>query len=168
MNEACLEWPGKSGLQAPSVPAAFGAFRFRGPPPGRAPITPPGPGAASGSRRLNELPLANKTAFDTILILGRGLGMVETLAGLDKFLEDTHRHLLPKGQVLVSSLDVRWTANPVHLSYQNRPRESERYVGELRMQFEYEGQAGPMFSFCTLIPTHSLLMPHKGAGHVRS
>ncbi|MCL0057346.1 methyltransferase domain-containing protein, partial [Dehalococcoidia bacterium] len=90
--------------------------------------------------------------FDTILILGRGLGMVETLAGLDQFLEDTHRHLLPQGQVLLSSLDVRCTANPVHLSYQDRLRKSGRYFGELRMQFEYEGQTGPMFSFLYVDP----------------
>jgi len=90
--------------------------------------------------------------FDTILILGRGLGMVETLAGLDRFLEDTRRHLLPQGQILLSSWDVRCTTNPVHLRYQDRLKESGRYFGELRMRFEYEGQAGPMFSFLYVDP----------------
>jgi len=90
--------------------------------------------------------------FDTLLILGRGLGMVETLAGLDRFLEDTHRHLLPQGQVLLSSWDVRCTADPVHLTYQDRLRNSGRYFGELRMRFEYEGQAGPMFPFLYVDP----------------
>jgi SAM-dependent methyltransferase len=83
--------------------------------------------------------------FDTILILGRGLVMVETLEGLGRFLEDIHRHLLPKGQVLLSSLDVRCGASPTDLVYQDRLRKSGRYFGESRMRFEYEDRIGPMF-----------------------
>jgi SAM-dependent methyltransferase len=83
--------------------------------------------------------------FDTILILGRGLYMVETLAGLDRFLDDLHEHLMPRGQALLSSLDVRCAASPADLRYQERLRSAGRYFGELRMQFEYQNQAGPMF-----------------------
>ena len=90
--------------------------------------------------------------FDSILILGRGLHMVETLAGLDRFLEDLHEHLLPQGQVLLSSLDVRCTASPMDLRYQERLRKSGRYFGESRMQFEYENQGGPMFPFLYVDP----------------
>ncbi len=83
--------------------------------------------------------------FDTILILGRGLYMVETLAGLDRFLEGLRQHLMPQGQVLLSSLDVRCAASATDLRYQERLENSGRYFGELRMQFEYQNQAGPMF-----------------------
>lgn len=85
--------------------------------------------------------------FDTILILGRGIGMVGDLFGLDHFLSDVRRLVKSDGLVLLNSIDVRSTANPKHLAYQEANRKAERYFGEVRLQFEYKGQKGPFFGW---------------------
>jgi SAM-dependent methyltransferase len=80
---------------------------------------------------------------DTLLMLGHGIGMVETLAGLDRFLAFAPNLLNPGGQVLVDATDVRRTDDPQHLTYQQANREAGRYIGEMRLQFEFQGLTGP-------------------------
>lgn len=81
--------------------------------------------------------------FDTVLMLGHGIGMVETLAGLDRFLAHAHGWLTENGQVLLDSLDVRVTDDPRHLAYQEAKRKAGQYIGEIRLQCEYQGKRGP-------------------------
>ncbi|MFX0137976.1 MAG: class I SAM-dependent methyltransferase [Candidatus Hodarchaeota archaeon] len=83
--------------------------------------------------------------FDSIIIFGRSIVMVGTLKGLDFFLEKVHRLVKPSGQILLNSLDVRCTNNPVHLAYQEMNKKAGRYIGELNIQFEYKGKKGPFF-----------------------
>lgn len=82
--------------------------------------------------------------FDTMLILGRSIGMVENMAGLDYFLKDIHRLVKSDGQILLDSADVTCTSNPVHLAYHETNRRAGRYIGETRLQFEYKGLKGPI------------------------
>jgi SAM-dependent methyltransferase len=81
--------------------------------------------------------------FDTLLMMGHGIGMVETIAGLDRFLTHAHGLLSEQGQVLLDSIDVRVTDNPRHLAYQEANRQAGRYIGEIRVQFEFQGKKGP-------------------------
>ena len=81
--------------------------------------------------------------FDTLLMMGHGIGMVETIAGLGRFLQHAGGLLAEGGQVLLDSVDVRKTADPAHFAYQEANRQAGRYVGEIRLQFEYQGQVGP-------------------------
>ncbi|MDL1950250.1 methyltransferase domain-containing protein [Acidobacteria bacterium ACD] len=81
--------------------------------------------------------------FDTLLMLGHGIGMVETVAGLDRFLARAGRLLAADGQILLDSLDVRATDDPGNLAYHEANRAAGRYVGEVRMQFEFRGRTGP-------------------------
>lgn len=83
--------------------------------------------------------------WDTVLLLGHGLGLVEDLAGLDRFLVHARRLLAPGGQLLADSLDVRRTDDPRHLAYHERLRAEGRDPGEVRTCFEFEGVVGP---FC--------------------
>jgi SAM-dependent methyltransferase len=80
--------------------------------------------------------------FDTLLMMGHGIGMVETIAGLDRFLAHAHSLLSEDGQVLLDSFDVRVTDNPSDLAYQEVNRKAGRYIGEIRMQFEFQGEKG--------------------------
>lgn len=80
---------------------------------------------------------------ETILLMGHGIGMVETLAGLDRFLPFAGTLVTPGGQILLESLDVRATGDPRHLAYQANNRLAGRYIGETRLQFEYRGIEGP-------------------------
>jgi SAM-dependent methyltransferase len=81
--------------------------------------------------------------FDTILMMGHGIGMVETLAGLDRFLAHARGLLSGEGQVLLDSLDVRVTTDPKNLAYHEANRRAGRYIGEVHLHFEYQGQKGP-------------------------
>lgn len=82
--------------------------------------------------------------FDTLLLMGRSIGNVETLAGLDDFLADVRRLVKPGGQIILNSADVRITDNPQHLAYHEFVRRAGRYVGEIRIYLEYKGIKGPM------------------------
>ncbi len=78
-----------------------------------------------------------KVKFDTLLILGRSIGLVENLEGFEKFLNLAKRILSPNGQVLLNSLDVRCTDDRNNLDYQKRNIKAGKYFGEIRMRFEY-------------------------------
>jgi SAM-dependent methyltransferase len=90
--------------------------------------------------------------FDTILILGRSIGMVENIAGLDYFLKDIHRLVNPDGQILLDSLNVTCTSNPLHLAYHEANRRAGHYVGEIRFHFEYKGLKGPVCGWLQVDP----------------
>jgi len=81
--------------------------------------------------------------FDTLLMLGHGIGMVETMAGLGAFLTTAESLLVPGGQLLLDSMDAAATTDPVHLAYHEANRRAGRYIGEIRMQFEFGGRTGP-------------------------
>lgn len=81
--------------------------------------------------------------FDTLLMLGHGLGMVETTDGLRRFLLHAGELLATDGQLLVDSMDARVTQDQNNLAYQDANRAAGRYFGEIRMRFEYEERGGP-------------------------
>lgn len=81
--------------------------------------------------------------FDTILMLGHGLGIVETLAGLDRFLAHARSLLSEEGRLLVDSLDVRNSDDPRNVAYLEAKRKAGRYFGEIRLQLEFQGKPGP-------------------------
>jgi SAM-dependent methyltransferase len=80
---------------------------------------------------------------DTMLMLGHGIGMVESLAGLDRFLGHAQHLIAGDGQLLVHSVDVRRTDDPTHLAYHDANRRAGRYIGTIRVQFEFQGHTGP-------------------------
>ena len=94
----------------------------------------------------------HKGTFDTLLMMMHGIGMVEDLSGLDRFLCHAHKLLKPDGQIVFDSLDVRCTDDPRHLAYHEANRRAGRYFGEIRMRFEYKGQIGPFFGWLHVDP----------------
>jgi SAM-dependent methyltransferase len=90
--------------------------------------------------------------FDTILMMGHGIGIAETIAGLDLFLEHAHSLLSEDGQLILDSLDVRITDDPNHLAYLETNRREGRYIGEIRLQFEFQGKKGPYFGWLQVDP----------------
>ncbi len=85
--------------------------------------------------------------FDTLLMMGHGIGMVETIAGLDTFLGYAPGLLAAHGQLLLDSLDVRVTDDPGNLAYHKANRQAGRYIGEIRMQNEFQGRKGPFYGW---------------------
>lgn len=91
--------------------------------------------------------------FDTLLMLGHGIGIVEDLPGLDRFLEHARGLTRVGGLLLLDSLDARRTDDPAHLAYQEANRTAGRYLGATRVQFEYTGEAGPYCGWLHIDPS---------------
>jgi SAM-dependent methyltransferase len=89
----------------------------------------------------------NGGPYDTLLILGRSIGMVENLIGLDDFFKKARKLVKHGGQVLLNSLDVSKTDNPQHLAYHQANKQAGRYIGEVKMQLEYKGVKAPFTGF---------------------
>jgi SAM-dependent methyltransferase len=81
--------------------------------------------------------------FDTLLMMGHGIGIVETMDGLDRFFAHVHSLISEKSQILLDSADVRVTNDPMNLAYHEANRREGRYIGEIRLHFEFEGIKGP-------------------------
>jgi 2-polyprenyl-3-methyl-5-hydroxy-6-metoxy-1,4-benzoquinol methylase len=94
----------------------------------------------------------NAGQFDTLLILGHGIGMVESIKGLKNFLSHKHQIVKQGGQIILNSLDVSRTTDQHNLKYHEANRNMGRYIGEIRMQFEYKGQKGPFFKWLHVDP----------------
>ena len=90
--------------------------------------------------------------FDTLLMMGHGIGMVETIEGLKRFLVCARSLLAVNGQLLVDSLDVRITDDSENLAYHEANRKAGRYIGEIRMQFEFQGMRGPCCGWLQVDP----------------
>lgn len=88
--------------------------------------------------------------FDTLLLMMNGIGVVEDLAGLDRFLADAHRLLAPGGQILLDSYDPNWTENPDDAPSREAGGPSERYIGEMHFRLEYRGKKGPTLAWLFL------------------
>jgi hypothetical protein len=76
-------------------------------------------------------------------MLGHGIGMVEDLQGLSRFLRHAGELTAAGGRILVHSLDVRRTDDRAHLAFHDTLRRAGRYIGETRIRFEYQGARGP-------------------------
>lgn len=98
--------------------------------------------------------------FDTLLMLGHGIGIVGDLASLGGFLAHARRLIRADGQLLADSLNVQRTDDEKHLSYHEGNRDAGRYVGETRVQFEFDGHVGP---YCGWVHVDPLTLAEQAA-----
>jgi SAM-dependent methyltransferase len=96
--------------------------------------------------------------FDTLLMLGHGIGITGDLDGLDTFLNHAHKLMKSDGQILLDSLDVSKSTDENNLSYHDANNRKGRYIGETRIQMEYLGIIGPFFGWLHIDPL--TLMEH--------
>ena len=73
--------------------------------------------------------------YDTLLMLMNGIGFVEDLAGLDRFLVFAKSLLNPEGQILLDSSDLH--GQDLESLY------GEDYYGETTLQLEYKEESSP-------------------------
>jgi ubiquinone/menaquinone biosynthesis C-methylase UbiE len=90
--------------------------------------------------------------YDTLLMLGHGIGIVEHLHGLKKFLGHLERLVKPGGQLLLDSVDVSRSKLPLDLAYHERNRRAGRYIGEISMQLQYLVTKGPFSRWLHIDP----------------
>ena len=97
--------------------------------------------------RCADLMECSSEQFDTILMLGHGLGLAGDLAGLHRWLDHLAGLLAAGGQVLADSVDVRTSQRPVHREYGRFLEAAGRYRGEVRFSLQYEDLIGPELSW---------------------
>ena len=88
--------------------------------------------------------------FDTLLLMMNGIGVVEDLAGLDRFLADANQLLASDGQILLDSYDPNWTDDGADTPTREADGSSGRYIGEMRFRLEYKGKKGPTLGWLFL------------------
>jgi SAM-dependent methyltransferase len=95
--------------------------------------------SARGVREVHCGPILDmpRGAFDTLLLLGRSIGLVEDLEGLHRFLRKSSTLVKSSGQMLLTSLDVTVTDDPKFQAYQDRNSAEGRYSGEIRFRMRY-------------------------------
>ena len=101
--------------------------------------------------RLADFRSLKNEAYDTVLLLMNGIGIVGDLDGLNEFLRDLGTLVNTGGQVVFDSIDLR-EENPAanqntskinnHSSSENK---SGRYFGEIEYSIEYKGVKYPPF-----------------------
>ena len=91
-------------------------------------------------------------SFDTLLLLGHGIGMAGDLMGVDRFLTKARTIINPNGQLLLHSLDVTYTQDPIHKAYHEINIRAYRYIGEIRLRILYRGHTGAQYSWIQLDP----------------
>jgi 2-polyprenyl-3-methyl-5-hydroxy-6-metoxy-1,4-benzoquinol methylase len=85
--------------------------------------------------------------FDTVYMLGRNIGMTETISGLEKFLKNLYNIIVPGGQLIFNSLDIRSSENEKDIQYQKENIKSGRYFGEIRNRLKFQEQEGELFGW---------------------
>ena len=90
--------------------------------------------------------------FDTLLMLGHGIGIAGDIDGLDKFLVNAHNLISRNGQILLDSMDVSKSTDTMNIAYHEANRKSGRYIGETRFRMEFQGIKGPVCKWLHIDP----------------
>ncbi len=81
--------------------------------------------------------------FDTILFLMNGIGLVETMVGLEAFFQKCDELLEKDGQIIFDSSDLIYLLEEEDGSY--KIDLNDAYYGEVEFQVEYENRKGKPF-----------------------
>ena len=102
---------------------------------------------------------AAATRYDTFLLLGNNLGLIEGAERAPVFLDALARLANPGARLIAQGTDPYGTSDPVQLSYHRRNRERGRLGGQLRLRLRYRLLATEWFDYlnCTAEELESLL-----------
>jgi hypothetical protein len=85
--------------------------------------------------------------FDTLLLMMNGIGIVETLGGLDSFLESIKRLVKRDGQILLDSFDASLKSDLIWDGAEDGLEGGEVYFGEVMLRLQYKDRLGPPFGW---------------------
>lgn len=102
---------------------------------------------------------AAATRYDTFLLLGNNLGLIEGADRAPVFLDALARLANPGARLVAQGTDPYGTSDPVHVSYHRRNRERGRLGGQLRLRLRYRLLATEWFDYlsCSVEELESLL-----------
>lgn len=89
----------------------------------------------------------NDDEYDTIVLLGRNIGMIGTLDKLEGFLSRLKCLLREDGQVLLNSVDLGCSQDQDDIKYMQMNEEASRFYGEVRYRTIYNDVEGELFSW---------------------
>jgi SAM-dependent methyltransferase len=84
--------------------------------------------------------------FDSIICLCNGLDKVGSFSRLPAFLGRMRSLLAPNGQLIVDSNDLRTGADSERAAEMQRKSAAGRYIGEMDIVFEFDGQRSAEFT----------------------
>ncbi len=85
--------------------------------------------------------------YDTLMLLGRGIGIVGNLEELENFLYHCQSLLNKNGQMLINGINFKQTDFIKHIRYQQRNRKAHRFEGISRIRLKYKDLTGPWFNW---------------------
>ncbi len=97
--------------------------------------------------------------YDTFLLLGNNLGLLESRERAPVFLDALARLANPGARIIAQGTDPYGTTDPVHVSYHRRNRERGRFGGQLRLRLRYRLLTTPWFDYlnCSIDELSGLL-----------
>jgi SAM-dependent methyltransferase len=97
--------------------------------------------------------------YDTLLLLGNNLGLLESRERAPVFLDALARLSRPGARIVAQGTDPYGTTDPAHVGYHRRNRERGRLGGQLRVRLRYRLLATDWFDylFCSADELESLL-----------
>jgi SAM-dependent methyltransferase len=97
--------------------------------------------------------------YDTFLLLGNNLGLIEGPERAPAFLSALAAMARPGARIIAQGTDPYGTSDPVHVAYHRRNRERGRLGGQLRLRLRYRLQATEWFDYlnCSVDELRTLL-----------
>ena len=99
------------------------------------------------------------TRYDTFLLLGNNLGLLEGPARAPAFLAALAELSRPGARIIAHGTDPYGTTDPLHSEYHRRNRERGRLGGQLRLRLRYRRLATEWFDYlvCSVAELETLL-----------
>ncbi|MFI5495313.1 class I SAM-dependent methyltransferase [Actinoplanes sp. NPDC051859] len=88
-----------------------------------------------------------ETRYDTFLLLGNNLGLLEGPERAPTFLAALAALAQPGARIVAQGTDPYGTTDPVHVAYHQRNRERGRIGGQLRLRLRYRLHATDWFDY---------------------
>jgi SAM-dependent methyltransferase len=92
------------------------------------------------------------TRYDTFLLLGNNLGLLEGAERAPVFLAALTRLARPGARIVAQGTDPYGTTDPEHVDYHQRNRERGRIGGQLRLRLRYRRLATDWFDYLNCSP----------------
>jgi SAM-dependent methyltransferase len=96
---------------------------------------------------VDEYAARAQTRYDTFLLLGNNLGLIESRERAPVFLEALAALSRPGARLIAHGTDPYGPSDPVHVGYHQRNRDRGRLGGQLRLRLRYRMVASAWFDY---------------------
>ncbi|WP_144937415.1 bifunctional 2-polyprenyl-6-hydroxyphenol methylase/3-demethylubiquinol 3-O-methyltransferase UbiG [Paenibacillus sp. 32O-W] len=90
--------------------------------------------------------------FDTIVFMDGSLGMIGRISRLSEMFEKINKILSINGQIVIMGIDWRDSNNPIHIKYNQKNHEANKYGGEIKIRLRFNDIVGEWFEWVWVDP----------------